>query len=367
MATKDKIDMNRRRSVLKLLATGLVTVPSDAIARLPKSQEKYCDLSGSMSGITFPDNNVQSLSALDKEQSEFTHLFAEASKLERLNTLVVLEAGGQLVAESFTEKDIRTGVNIKSVSKSVVSALTGVALQRGVFDSVSQSIGELAPSLIPKAADEKVKSITIQNLLTMQTGLQRTSGRHYGAWVNSDNWVKYALSRRFVNEPGRRMLYSTGDWHVLGAILSELTGKSLLSLSREWLGGPLGIHFAPWTRDPQGRYMGGNEMSLSAIDLAKFGQLYLDAGGDVLPPDWVVESLIPRTRSPWSGDAYGYGWFIRDRSTPAYFYGRGYGGQFVFVLPSSKRVVVMISDWTRAAGGGTYTETLHDLVVKHVL
>ena len=294
-------------------------------------------------------------------------LIDSASTLDRLQSLVVIENGKVAVAEPFSITDIRTPVNIKSVSKSILSALVGIAIERGVFDSVEATLGALVPDLIPRRADPKVGQLTIENLLTMQSGLQRTSGRNYGAWVNSDDWVAYVLTRRFVAEPGVQMLYSTGDWHVLGAVLSALTGQSLLSLVRQWLGKPLNISFAPWTRDRQGRYLGGNEMAMSPMDLARFGQLYLNKGGQVLTDAWVKQSLTPRTRSPWSGDQYGYGWFIRDRSDLPYYYGRGYGGQFVFVLPSSNRTVVMTSDWTRPARGGIYTEDLHDLVVRYCL
>lgn len=303
--------------------------------------------------------------AASSDSSE--RLVVEARQQPRLQSLVVLDNGQPVVAEAFGIADIHTPVNIKSVSKSVLSALVGIALERGVFRSVSQTLGELAPDLIPRRADPRVRQLTIQNLLTMQTGLERTSGPNYGAWVASDDWVAYVLTRRFVAQPGEQMFYSTGDWHVLGAVLSRLTGRSLLSLARDWLGRPLGIEFAPWTRDRQGRYLGGNEMSLSPQDLARFGQLYLDGGGGVLSRRWVTESLTPRTRSPWSGDEYGYGWFIRRQGEQTYYYGRGYGGQFVFVLPSSNKTVVMTSDWTRPARGGVYTEALHQLVVRHCL
>lgn len=290
-----------------------------------------------------------------------------ASAQPRLQSLVALEAGRPIVTKALSIADVTTPVNIKSVSKSILSALTGIAIERGVFDSVQQTLGELTPRLIPKNADPRVRQLSIENLLTMQTGLQRTSGPNYGPWIASDDWVAYVLTRPFVAQPGGPMLYSTGDWHVLGAVLSTLTGRSLLALARSWLGEPLNIAFAPWTRDRQGRYLGGNEMSMSPLDLARFGQLYLDGGGEVLNPDWVRQSLTPRTRSPWSGDEYGYGWFIRDHGDRTYYYGRGYGGQFVFVLPSSNRTVVMTSDWTQPARGGTYTEALHELVVRYCL
>ena len=299
------------------------------------------------------------------------NLRQSASQLERLRSLVVMHKGEVVLAEAFSGPPVDTAVNVKSVSKSLVAGLVGCALQRNVISSVSLTLGDSIPDLLPKRADPRVASLTVGNLLSMQAGLQRTSGRNYGQWVASEDWVEYVLSRPFVAEPGGRMLYSTGDWHVLGAVLSRLTGASLLDLSREWLGKPLAIDFAPWTRDPQGRYMGGNEMSLSPLHMARFGELYRLAGywqkKQVLGEQWVQRSFTPRTRSPYSGDQYGYGWFIRRLGTSGFAYARGYGGQFIHVLPLEGIVVAMTSDWTRSARGGDYTEQLHELVISHLL
>jgi len=340
---------DRRRFLLRSVWTGA------AIAAQPVLVRASDRLAGS--GQDSPAGGSEAMRAL----------ISAAAALPRLQSLVVLEEGKATVAEAFAIADVNTPVNIKSVSKSVLSALTGIALDRGVFESVNQTLGELTPGLIPKSADPRVRGLTVEHLGRMQPGLQRTSGPNYGEWIASKDWVAFVLTRPFVAQPGGQMLYSTGDWHVLGAVLSALTGQSLLSLARGWLGKPLSIGFAPWTRDRQGRYLGGNEMSMSPLDLARFGQLYLDGGGEVLTGSWIRQSLTPRTRSPWSGDDYGYGWFIRNYGDLTYYYGRGYGGQFVFVLPSSSRTVVMTSDSTRPARGGVYTEDLHDLVVRYCL
>lgn len=299
------------------------------------------------------------------------NLRLSASQLQRLRSLVVMHAGEIVLAEAFSGPPVDAAINVKSVSKSLVAGLVGCAFQRNILSDVSLTLGETIPDLLPDNADPRVASLSIENLLTMQAGLQRTSGRNYGPWVASDDWVEYVLSRPFVAEPGGRMLYSTGDWHVLGAVLSRLTDASLLDLSREWLGKPLDIDFAPWTRDPQGRYMGGNEMSLSPIHMARFGELYRLGGywqeQQVLTTQWVQNSFTPRTRSPYSGDEYGYGWFIRKLGASGFAYARGYGGQFIHVLPREGIVVAMTSDWTRSARGGDYTEQLHDLVISHLL
>lgn len=255
---------------------------------------------------------------------------------------------------------------VKSVSKSIVAALTGAAIDRDEIPSLDATLAELAPRLIPRGVDERVGGITIEHLVTMQAGLERTSGTNYGEWVSSGNWVSDALSRPFVAEPGSRMLYSTGSFHVLGAVLSEISGESLLSLARGRLGRPLEIDIPAWTRDPQGRYLGGNEMALSLPAMARFGELYLNGGrwGDiqVLSNDWVMRSLRPRTRSPFSGLSYGYGWFIGAVRGHAYALARGYGGQVICIVPDLGLTIAITSDPTRPARSGGYFGDLMALI-----
>jgi CubicO group peptidase (beta-lactamase class C family) len=118
--------------------------------------------------------------------------------------------------------------------------------------------------------------------------------------------VAHALSRPFVDAPGGGMLYSTGSSHLLSAILTRASGRSTLDLARDWLGEPLGIGFPPWDRDPQGVYLGGNNMALSPRELLRFGELYRQGGEldgrRILSEAWVETSWTPRTRSVFSGD-----------------------------------------------------------------
>jgi len=261
--------------------------------------------------------------------------------------------------------------NVKSVSKSVVAALVGCALGRNALANVDVMLGDVAANLIPANADPRIAELSVQDFLTMRIGLERQSGRNYGRWAASDDWVRYTLTRPFVAEPGGRMLYSTAGWHVLGAVLSEVTGKSLLTLAREWLGSQLDIEFAPWTRDPQGRYLGGNEMSMSPLEMARFGELYrLDGrwkGSQLMVDDWISQSFTPRTVSPWSNDAYGYRWFLRPMGLYTAAYARGYGGQLIHVIPQAGVVVAMTSGTSRAARSGGYMDTLHSLVENYLL
>lgn len=248
-----------------------------------------------------------------------------------------------------------------------MAALVGVAIGRDVLESPDQPIGALLADRIPAGADSRVGDITVGNLMSLQAGLDRTSGRNYGRWVQSRDWVGHVLSRPFVDVPGGRMLYSTGSTHLLSAVLTRASGRSTLDLARDWLGAPLDIVIPAWERDPQGIYLGGNNMLLSPNALLRFGETYRRggsfAGQRVLPDGWVEASWRPRTRSPFSGDAYGYGWFIRDIGGGRIAaYARGFGGQFVIVVPSLDMTVVVTSATDTRLRVDGYGDALWSLV-----
>ncbi|SFS00603.1 serine hydrolase domain-containing protein [Yoonia litorea] len=294
-----------------------------------------------------------------------------AAAFDQCHAILIRQAGETRLSAVFRGPEMGRLVPIKSVSKTVVAALTGAAIDRGELSSVTDRLGDVAPQLIPSDADPRVSQITIEDLVTMQAGLERTSGRNYGGWVSSRNWVANALARPIIAEPGTGMQYSTGSFHILGAVLSEVSGQSLLDLARERLGNPLGIEIPAWTRDPQGRYLGGNEMALTLEGMVRFGELYrLNGAFDgvrVLSQSWVTRSLEPRTRSPFSGLDYGYGWFLGQADEIPYALARGYGGQIICVAPQIGLTCAITSDPTRPARSGGYFGDLKRLIEQDIL
>jgi CubicO group peptidase (beta-lactamase class C family) len=306
------------------------------------------------------------------QPARFARTADRARGLDQLHAIIVAENGTPVLAEAFRGPALDRPVNVKSVSKTVVAALTGAAIDRGVVPGLDATLGTLIPELIPPGADPRVPDLTLADLVTMQAGLGRTSGPNYGAWVSSRDWVGYALAQPFVAEPGARMLYSTGSFHILGAALARASGDSLLALARGWLGGPLDIEIPAWTRDPQGFYLGGNEMALSPMAMLAFGEMYrrggLAADGTtVVSRGWVESSFVPRTRSPFSGLDYGYGWFLGRRAGRRVALARGYGGQLIVLLPDLGLTVVVTSDPTRPARSEGYFGDLMDLVAETVI
>ena len=276
-----------------------------------------------------------------------------ARALPQLRSLAIARQGETVFAEAFRGPAPDRPVNVKSVSKTLVAALAGAAIDRGLLPGVGAALGSLIPDLIPSEADPRVRDITLEHLLTMRAGLERTSGGNYGGWVASRNWVADALRRPFVDSPGGRMLYSTGSSHVLGVAVARAADDSLLDLARAWLGRPLGIEIPGWTRDPQGNYLGGNEMALSPLAMLRVGEMYRGGGTldgtRVLGAEFVAQSLVRRTQSQFSGLGYGYGWFLGTLGhTPATL-ARGYGGQVICILPELEMTVAITSDPTLPA------------------
>ena len=302
------------------------------------------------------------------DQKRVAETMVRAAELPRIHALIVALNGKPIVEHVFRGPALDRPVNIKSASKSIISALVGIAIDEGIIRNVNQPILPLLRNRAPMNIDPRVSTITVDHLLSMRAGLERTSGlQNYGRWVQSPNWVNFALSREFIDEPGGNMMYSTGNTHLLSAILTDATGASTWDLAREWLGKPLEIAIPQWARDPQGIYFGGNEMSLSPRDLLRFGELYryggMYQGKRIVSEDWVRASWTVRTIDS-NGRAYGYGWFIAEAHGFAVYYAWGFGGQMIYIVPDLGLTVVVTSDANTRSVVDNHLCKVHDLVAN---
>nr|WP_240457649.1 serine hydrolase [Halomonas socia] len=291
---------------------------------------------------------------------------AATERLDRVHALVVAHDGEIVLEHHQGGPGPATPANVKSLSKTVLAALTGAAIEAGVIEDADQSLAELLGDRVPADADPRVNDITVGHLLALQAGLERTSGGNYGSWVASPDWVADALRRPFVDEPGGRMLYSTGSSHLLSAALTRASGESTLALAQRLLGEPLSINIPAWARDPQGVYFGGNDMLLSPRALIQIGELYRHDGQlngqRILPEGWVERSWNARGSSPWTNDGYGYGWFITTLAEAPAYYGRGFGGQALYVIPERKLTIAITSNPNPPSPGGQFQQQLNGLV-----
>jgi CubicO group peptidase (beta-lactamase class C family) len=303
-------------------------------------------------------------------QRTLDDIVSAAAEMPRLHSLIVSRRGQVLVERYFNGARSSRPANIKSASKSIISALVGIAIERKLLSGVKQTIGPFFPEL-SSPSDAPKRAIAIEDLLTMRAGLESTSNRNYGAWVQSRNWVRFVLSRDLIEPPGVQMEYSTGSTHLLSAILTKATGTSTWQFAQDALARPLGFSLSPWTRDPQGIYFGGNEMVMTPKHMLAFGELYRNNGrfGDtqIVPEGWVRESLRPRTRSPRNNQGYGYGWWSRDFAGYETFFAWGYGGQYIFIVPELDVVVVTTSSTAVGEERRSHRRTIFDLLEQSIL
>jgi CubicO group peptidase (beta-lactamase class C family) len=296
-------------------------------------------------------------------------ILEEAARLEPIQAAIVAHDGNIVAERGYRGHTPAGSTNIKSASKSIISALVGIAIDRQVLEGTDQPIAPLLEDDLPADPDPRIHAITIGNLLSMQAGLERTSGPNYGRWVASHNWVRAALARPFVDEPGGRMLYSTGSSHLLSAILTKITGSSLRALARDWLGPLPEFEIGGWDRDPQGIYFGGNQMAMSTRSLLAFGELYRNggktsSGEQLISAQWIERSWERRTRSRFSGDGYGYGWFLRRIGGHDVRYAWGYGGQMLYIVPSLELTMAITSNEGAPSARTGYRDALHNLLSR---
>ena len=294
-----------------------------------------------------------------------------AKTLPRLHSLLVSWRGTLVLERYYNGARATRAANIKSASKSIISALVGIAIDRRLLSGVDQPIAPFFPEILGPKSEPARRSIDIEDLLTMRSGLASTSNRNYGAWVQSPNWVRHALTRPLERSPGTSMEYSTGNTHILSAILTKATGTSTWQFAHEVLAKPLGFTLARWPQDPQGVYFGGNDMLLTPRQMVQFGELYRNRGRingtQVIPVSWVADSFVPRGRSGWSEELYGYGWWIREMAGVTAYYAWGFGGQFIFVVPALDLVVVSTSSVAVSDDRRTHRRTVDDLVEQSII
>jgi len=237
-------------------------------------------------------------------------------------------------------------LDIRSVTKSVIGTLIGIALQRGELSSLDATIGELIPDRIPAGADPGVAGITVRSLLTMTSGLRGDYRTDYETLEASADPVVTTLSQPIVAGQGEVYVYNSGGSHLLGVMLSAVTGQTLEEYADEVLFGPLGIERGSWRRSPQGEAIGGYGLRLTPRDMGRLGQVYLNGGawnGQTLLSDTYVEEATAHQSAGdgTGGTAYGYQWWVTDASGHDAFYALGYGGQYVYVVPALDLICVV--------------------------
>ena len=235
--------------------------------------------------------------------------------------------------------------NVHSASKSVLAAAAGVAVDRGQL-ALDEAVATYLPTVFGSQEDARKARITVRHLMTMTSGLAWVEDRSEYRIDDAPDWVQAIADLPMAADPGTRFVYSTGDTHLLSAVLQAATGTTTCDFVHEVLFGPLDIAAEHWGRDPQGVYSGGYNVYLTPRELARFGLLVADGGvwegRSVLDPARVDEMLAQHERD----GAYGYGhlWWLRRIAGYDVAIAWGYGGQLVYLVDALELVVVVTTD-----------------------
>jgi CubicO group peptidase (beta-lactamase class C family) len=256
---------------------------------------------------------------------------------------------GRLVFEKYYGDASRERLhNIQSMTKSVSSALVGIALKKRLIPTVESRIVDYFPEYQDAITDPRVREITIRNLLTMASGIDEMRLSFDKALANP---IVEILRQRLLFAPGEGFKYSSAAAHVLGGVLRKATGESVLEFAETELFRPLGMGHVEWYADKTGLQSGGLSGLFRSRDILKLGELYLRHGkwhgAQLISPAYIAQSAKVQNTGEFFGEPARYGsmWWITSVAGYEAFYARGYGGQYLMVLPKADLVVLCTSDW----------------------
>lgn len=298
---------------------------------------------------------------------------AAADGCDRIWGLLALHRGRLVVEAYYNGMDADTPINLKSVTKSLNSAMVGVAIDRGWIGGLDDPVARYLPQAFDGHPDKQ--RITVRHLLTMSSGLPVVP---YGRFQRQPDWVAALLEGPLRHPPGERFHYDTPHTHLVTALVARAAGMPARRVADRYLLAPLGGRVADWRTGPRGIHMGGNDAYLLPRHLIRLGELYrlggVYGGRRVLPADWVERSLRKQIDLPdpkinhGTLDATGYGllWWLLDVDGEAAVAALGHGGQELIVFPRRELVVLLTSRW-RGPSSSEHYRHLQRVLKEHLL
>jgi CubicO group peptidase (beta-lactamase class C family) len=294
--------------------------------------------------------NVSTLIKEGMSESRVNELINFIKKENKpIHSLIIIKNGYVVKDISFNGHISKEKHAIYSCSKSITSALIGKSIQQGFIKNVSQKVLDFFPEITLREENRELENMSIENLLTMSTGLEWDDVNNYDEMWDCNNAVEYFFSRPVQCPLGTKFTYCSGVPHILQFILEKVTGEEVLSYAKKVLFEPLGISNVSWDKYDNG-LLGSIEMS--PLDMAKIGYMYLNKGiwegKRIIPEHWVAVSTIKHIDTPNNlnevtnfGAGYGYLWW---RNYFGGYHANGFGGQYMFVVPESDLIVVFTGE-----------------------
>jgi CubicO group peptidase (beta-lactamase class C family) len=353
MTSNEKNPTKSRQHAFLLFATAILVLTTSGLVGCGPS-------TGELEAIDYTPQagdgwEVSSPAEQGMEPALVTELYDDAADLERLYGLLVVK-NGYLVAEKyFNEGSMGQKARIQSATKSIASALVGIALDQGCLTSIGQKMLDSFPEVAGQITDPRKEQITIRQMLQMRAGYPWEE-THAALWegLMSGHYPRLVEEFPLTADPGTEFQYSnlTSNW--LGIIVDRACGMHLKAYAEEHLFSPLSMEAGEWGTDWDGHNNCSGDLHLTARDMAKFGQLYLDdgayEGNQIIPADWVRESLQTYSEDAWDNIGrfrdigYGYHWWSARAGDQHVNFTWGHGGQLIVLVDAFDMVVVTTAD-----------------------
>ncbi|HKQ39782.1 MAG TPA: serine hydrolase [Verrucomicrobiae bacterium] len=275
----------------------------------------------------------------------------------RIHSLQIVRRGKLALDAYFYPYAAGSRHDVASVTKSITSTLVGLAIERGNIQGVEER-------LVPLDSDRRKRSITLEDLLTMQAGWDcgfEPNERRLFEMRQSSDWLQFMIGLPMVAEPGTRWAYCSGNCHLLSALLTRKTGTNALAFARRELFEPLDISDVVWPSDARGNNHGWGDLQMHPLDMARIGQLFLQRGRwkdrQIISERWVTNATCAHVKRTSNSDYYGYFWWVKGTDFPGMFEAVGRGGQRITVWPAQELVIVF-------TGGGFEPGDLAKFLLK---
>ena len=349
-----RTDDNQEQEVItNTTATNSVEENNQLVAEISEPEEETI---WEWQHDTLENHNI-SVSAIDSVHNTIDEYPINAEVIVKDRVIV-----DEYYKEGYDPNSIFT---LQSTSKSITSAILGIAIDKGYIENVNVPISNYFPQILESDSDY-LKEITIWHLLTHTSGFNASDTGNWYEWRTSDNLVDYVLDTPVTSRPGTEFNYFTGNTHLLSAIIQQATGKTTYEFGKEYLFNPLDMNSVECETDAQGISDGGNGFAMNVYDMAKFGQLFLNNGAwngeQIISDQWIKDSTsVQFDRNSGSAD-YGYQWWVRtfgNNNYPAYF-AQGHYGQYIFVVPDLDLVVAITSHYEGSSS--VYWQIMNNIV-----
>ncbi|WKN40747.1 serine hydrolase domain-containing protein [Tunicatimonas pelagia] len=296
-------------------------------------------------------------SDLQSQKIDTTRIYQLFSQLQReehkIHSVLLVKDGRLILEEYFGGNSVDQPHDLRSTTKSIRAILMGIAIDKGVIESVNDPIFKYLKTPVPtKNLDDRKEDITIKHLLTMSTGLEcndwdkKSKGQEDRVYKKKD-WLQYTLNLPMVNDPGTVSNYCSMGVVLAAEIISQASGTAIDQFAEKCLFEPLGIHNVQWGHTSDKNVIpSGKRLYLTSRDMAKIGQLILNRGQwngkQVVSAQWIEEATTPKTKI--TGIDYGYLWWnipfkVNGNITIAKV-ATGNGGQYIMVIPEMDMVAV---------------------------